>query len=97
MDVSIGMLPSSAQTPNIEDMAKKYLVTHSIDNQEQNRCVDIIQEPNGKFRFQEWRREPEDISGWFLMLDSLPKSYPCAEDAIAAAKQSIAWFKELDH
>ena len=78
-------------------MPKNHLVTHSVDNQEQTRCVDIIQDLNGTFRFQEWRREPEDISGWFLILDSSPKTYPTALEAIIAAKQSIAWFDSLNH
>ena len=73
-------------------MSKNHLVAHSVDNQEQSRCVDIIQDLNGMFRFQEWRREPEDIYGWFLVLDSLPKTYPTAMEAIVAAKQTIAWF-----
>ena len=77
-------------------MSKNHLVAHSVDNQEQNRCVDIIQDLNGKFRFQEWRREPEDIYGWFLVLDSLPKTYPTAIEAIGAAKQTIAWFHTLN-
>jgi len=78
-------------------MSKNYLVAHSIHNQEKSRCIDIIQDLNGKFRFQEWRREPEDLSGWFLMLDSSPKTYPTAKEAIVAAKQTIAWFDPLDH
>jgi hypothetical protein len=77
-------------------MSKNHLVAHSVDNQEQNRCVDIIQDLNGMFRFQEWRREPEDIYGWFLVLDSLPKTYPTAIEAIVAAKQTIAWFDALN-
>ena len=77
-------------------MPKNYLVAHSIDNQEQNRCIDIIQDLNDKFRFQEWRREPEDISGWFLVRDSSPKTYPTAIEAIVAAKQTIAWFDTLN-
>ena len=77
-------------------MPKNYLVAHSVDNQEQNRCVDIIQDLNGMFRFQEWRREPEDLSGWILLRDSSPKTYPTAIDAIVAAKQTIAWFDTLN-
>lgn len=78
-------------------MPKHHIVTHSFDNNDCNRCVDIIQFAEQDFRFQEWRREPEDFSGWFLTLDSLPKFYVCAADAIAAAKQSIAWFKEINN
>jgi hypothetical protein len=77
-------------------MPKNHLVAHSVDNQEKNRCVDIIQEPNGAFRFQEWRREPEDISGWFLMLDSLPQTFMSKDEAIMAAKRAIIWFDDLN-
>ena len=77
-------------------MFKKHRVTHSFDNCEKNRCVDIIQVAEHIYRFQEWRREPEDISGWFLMLDSQPISYSCAEDAIVEAKRVIDWFSDTD-
>jgi hypothetical protein len=78
-------------------MPKNYLVTLSFDNQEKNRCVDIIQDLNGAFRFQEWRREPEDISGWFLMLDSSPKTFISKIEAITAAKLAITWFDALNN
>jgi len=77
-------------------MAKNYQVTKSIDNQELNRCVDIIKALDGFYRFQEWRREPEDISGWFLMLDSSPKTFLSEAEAIAAAKRAVTWYDNLD-
>jgi hypothetical protein len=76
-------------------MKKNYQVTHSVDNDEKNRCVDIIQSLDRTFRFQEWRREPEDLSGWFLVLDSLPSTYSSEIEAIAAAKRSIIWFNHM--
>jgi hypothetical protein len=78
-------------------MAKNFLVAHSVDNPEKNRCVDIIQDLDGKFHFQEWRREPEDLSGWFLMLDSSPETFVSQTEAISAAKKAIAWFDQLNH
>ena len=78
-------------------MSKNHLVAHSVDNQEQNRCVDIIQDLNGMFRFQEWRREPEDLSGWILMLDSSPKTFNSETEAITAAKRAITWFDALNN
>ena len=74
-------------------MPKNYVVTESFDNYDKNRCVDIIQVAGEGFRFQEWRREPEDISGWFLMLDSLPRFYMSVADAITAAKEAVGWFE----
>ena len=78
-------------------MPKNYLVAHSVDNQEQNRSVDIMQDLNGMFRFQEWRREPEDLSGWILMLDSSPKTFNSETEAITAAKRAITWFDALNN
>ena len=53
-------------------MAKPYLVSQSIEHPEKNRCVDIVQQHDGKYRFQEWRRDIEDTSGWILLFDSQP-------------------------
>lgn len=78
-------------------MPKNYRVVTSIDNQERNRCVDIIQDNDGGYRFQEWRREPEDISGWFLMVDSSPRTFLSEREAIAAAQRAIAWFGNPDN
>ena len=79
-------------------MPKNYRVTQSFNNNEQNRCVDIVELDEGGYRFQEWRREPEDISGWFLMTDSSPQIYSSEDSAIEAAKACVLWFKELyDH
>jgi hypothetical protein len=77
-------------------MKKNYRVTRSFDNPEKNRCVDIVQATNGTFMFQEWRREPEDISGWFLLQDSSPHTFGSEEEAILKAKLAVFWFKELD-
>jgi len=76
-------------------MKKNYRVTRSFDNPEKNRCVDIIQTTDGTFQFQEWRREPEDISGWFLLQDSSPNTFGSEAQAILAAKLAVVWFEEL--
>lgn len=76
-------------------MKKGHRVEKSFNNTEGNRCVDIIVTHEGVFRFQEWRREPEDISGWFLMLDSAPTVYASEIEAIDAARQAVSWFNEL--
>jgi len=77
-------------------MKKGYRVTRSFDNPEKNRCVDIIEALDGTFQFQEWRREPEDISGWFLMRDGSPNVFCSESQAILEAKLAITWFQELD-
>ena len=77
-------------------MKKNEQVTQSFDNEDKNHCVDIIQCLDCRFRFQEWRREPEDLSGWFLLRDSLPVTYQSESEAIVAAKRAITWFENLN-
>jgi hypothetical protein len=74
-------------------MPKSYRVVNSFDNDEKNRCVDIVQDLDGNFGFQEFRREPEDISGWFLIRDSLPIHFSSEAEAIKGAQKGVKWFK----
>jgi hypothetical protein len=75
-------------------MGKDYIVTDCIEHPEKNRCVDIIQQRDGKYRFQEWRRDSEDTSGWILLLDSQPALFEGEEIAIRAAENAIDWLKK---
>jgi hypothetical protein len=72
-------------------MTKNYRVTNSFENDERNKCVDIIQTNDGLFRFQEWRRDTEDLHGWFLLCDSQPRTFDSEEDAIRAACEVVVW------
>jgi len=74
-------------------MPKSYRVVNSFDNDEKNRCVDIVQDLDGNFGFQEFRREPEDISGWFLIRDSSPIHFSSEAEAIKGAQKGVKWFK----
>ena len=71
-------------------------LTNSFENAEHSRCVDIVRSANGRFRFQEWRREPEDLAGWFLMADSGTQTFDTEEQAVASARAAIAWFGHDD-
>ena len=72
-------------------MSKSYTVTRSIEHPEKNRCVDIVQQHDGKHRFQEWRRDIEDTSGWILLFDSQPIAFESEAAAIKAAKLKFIW------
>jgi hypothetical protein len=67
-------------------MGKDYIVTDCIEHPEKNRCVDIIQQRDGKYRFQEWRRDSEDTTGWILLLDSQPVVFDSEAGAMSAAQ-----------
>jgi hypothetical protein len=72
-------------------MAKPYLVSQSIEHPEGNRCVDIVQQQYRKYRFQEWRRDIEDTSGWMLLFDSEPVVFESEREALNAAKLRCHW------
>jgi hypothetical protein len=72
-------------------MAKPYLVSQSIEHPEKNRCVDIVQQQDGKYRFQEWRRDIEDTSGWILLFDSQPVVFESEREALSAVTLRCNW------
>lgn len=72
-------------------MSKPYTVVHCLENAEATRSLDIVEQPNGLYRWQEWRRDAEDVNGWLLCQDSLPMAFESAEDAVEAAKGNISW------
>ena len=72
-------------------MSKSYTVTRSIEHPEKNRCVDIVQQHDGKYRFQEWRRDIEDTSGWILLFDSQPVVFESEREALSAASLRCNW------
>ena len=72
-------------------MAKPYLVSQSIEHPEKNRCVDIVQQQDGKYRFQEWRRDIEDTSGWILLFDSQPVVFDSEGETLSAATLRCNW------
>jgi hypothetical protein len=72
-------------------MAKSDLVTQTIEHLEKNRCVDIVQQHDGKYRFQEWRRDIEDMTGWILLFDSQPVLFDSEGEALSAAKLRCNW------
>lgn len=74
-------------------MAKDYIVTRSLEHPEKNRCVDIVQQQDGKYRFQEWRRDNEDTSGWMLVFDSQPVVFDSEGAAIDSAKLKCIWLE----
>ena len=74
-------------------MGKDYVVIDCIEHPERNRCIDIIRQHDGKYRFQEWRRDSEDTAGWILVFDSTPTSFDSERAAIGSARKMIAWLQ----
>jgi len=70
-------------------MALKVLT--SLENSTRDRCVDIFVRADGTFGFEEYRRDPEDLSGWLPLHRYSHRVFSTAEDALAQAKSTVAW------
>ena len=66
-------------------------VLTSLENSSGDHCVDIFVRTDGTFGFEEYRRDPEDMSGWFPLHRYSHHVFATAEDALAQAKSSAAW------
>ncbi|HUF87331.1 MAG TPA: hypothetical protein VMM59_08110 [Thermohalobaculum sp.] len=76
-------------------MPARNLVVRSIETPDGLRCVDIIRHPDGAFGFAEFRRDPEDPSGWHPTGLASPEPLASAEAALAAARRQVAWLAEV--
>ena len=72
-------------------MATANRVLRSIETDDGGRCVGLFARPDGTFGFEEYRRDPEDMSGWFPLHRYSHHVFATAEDALAQAKSSAAW------
>jgi len=63
----------------------------SLENSAGDHCVDIFVREDGTFGFEEYRRDPEDVSGWFPLHRFSYQVFATAEGALAQAKSSVEW------
>ena len=72
-------------------MAAPPKVLKSLENSAGDHSVDIFVRIDGTFGFEEYRRDPEDLSGWFPLHRYSHQVFATAEDALAEAKSRVAW------
>lgn len=75
-------------------MSHKNKVIHSINLPGDHVCVDVFMRPDGGFGFDEFRRDPEDVRGWFSIGHHGGDRFDSAEAALAAARRRIAWLED---
>ena len=75
-------------------MAHVNKVMKSINAYDDSSCVDVFVRPDGSFGFEEYRRDIEDNRGWFPIGHYSSQSFESLDDAMNAAKSSIAWLFE---
>lgn len=69
-------------------------VVESINNEAGDHCVDIFVRDDGSFGFEEFRRDHEDLRGWFSLQRYSGQAFPSFDAAMRQARASIAWLEE---
>ena len=67
------------------------LVVASPETEDGRLCVDIFRNAQGDYAWDEWRREPEDPSGWQATGRASSRTFETAEAARQAADESVEW------
>mgnify|MGYP001804292748 CR=1 FL=1 len=75
-------------------MAKAYKVISSVNLPGDTVCVDVFEREDGTFGFEEYRRDPEDGQGWFVIGHHGHHSFNSFEAAEEAAKSTVAWIRK---
>ena len=54
-------------------------------------CVDIFERDDGTFGLEEYRRDAEDLKGWFPLYRHSRQVFATDEDALAYARKTVVW------
>lgn len=75
-------------------MAHKNRVCRSINMRGDSICVDVFMRPDGSFGFDEYRRDPEDPTGWYSIGNYGDLRFATADLALASALAEVNWLAE---
>ena len=75
-------------------MAHVNRVLQSIELPDGTRCVDIFVRSDGTCGFEEYRRDVEDVRGWFPIGFHDGQIFETQLDALAAARAAVTWLAD---
>lgn len=70
---------------------KFWTVFVSVENSDNDRCVDFFARPDGTYGFEEFRRDVEDAGAWTPVQYYSGMVYASSGDALAAAERTVPW------
>jgi hypothetical protein len=73
---------------------KSWTVFVSVENSEQDRCVDLFSRPDGSYGFEEFRRDVEDRGRWTPVAYYSDASYVSAAEALNTAERCVSWLTD---
>jgi hypothetical protein len=74
---------------------RSWIVFASVENDEDDRCVDVFQRPDGTFGFEEFRRDVEDDGAWTPLAYHSGSAFPSSVAAYAAAEAAVSWLADI--
>lgn len=75
-------------------MAHQNTVIHSFNLDGDLICVDVFQRPDGTYGFDEFRRDPEDVRGWFSIGHLGALVFDDAAAALSEARRRVDWLDD---
>lgn len=66
-------------------------VVASLNNFVGDHCVDIFVRDDGTFGLEKYRRDPEDMRGWFPLHRYSNQVFAAGQEAQVQAKATVAW------
>ena len=66
-------------------------VIASFNNETGDHCIDIFLRDDGSFGFEEYRRDHEDLRGWFSLRRYGTQVFSSEDDARHHAKAAVEW------
>mgnify|MGYP001218263758 FL=1 len=72
---------------------KDQVVVNSINNDRNNLCIDFFIRKNKTFGYQEYRKDPENMTEWYRIGNYDHKIFLSKNEAYQDAKKRIVWLK----
>lgn len=69
-------------------------VVDSINSPEGDHCVDIFVREDGSYGFEEYRRDVEDLKGWYCLHRHAAEVFATEHEALARARATVAWLAD---
>ncbi len=78
----------------MDTATQKNLVLRSIETPDGQHCMDLFRRPDGSHGFEEYRRDPEDVRGWYPAGHFGARRFADADAALRAALAAIHWLED---
>ncbi|QJR13569.1 hypothetical protein [Usitatibacter palustris] len=68
-------------------------VVQSINNETGDHCIDIFVRDDGTFGYEEYRRDHEDLRGWFSLQRFGGQTFASEAEALGHASKAVDYVK----